>query len=145
VNAPNLVPGGRVGSLIDFSDLFPTICELAGVRVPPGLTLDGRSYAKYLRGEGEVPREWIFNQYRPDRVVRDTRYKLWDSGKFYDLQADPDEQRPLEPGADAVADHARARLQAVLDSMPPDTPLPFPPRSLSAFRLRRAAMESRPH
>jgi arylsulfatase A-like enzyme len=139
VNSPKLVPGGRVGSLTDFTDVFPTLCDFAGAPLPRGVTLDGHSYKSYLQGKGDVPRKWIFNEYRPDRVVRDTRYKLWDNGKFYDLERDPDEQRPLEPGSDPAADRVRAELQAVLKAMPPDTPLPFPHRSLSAFRQRAAA------
>ncbi|MGH7956690.1 MAG: sulfatase-like hydrolase/transferase, partial [Opitutaceae bacterium] len=144
VNSPKLVPGGRVASLTDFTDVFPTICEFAGVPIPAQLTLDGHSHAKYLRGKGEAPRKWIFNQYRPDRVVRDSRYKLWDNGKFHDLEADPEEARPLAPGSNAAADRVRAHLQTVLDGMPDDTPLPFPHRSLSAFRQRAAAKKSEP-
>ncbi len=138
VNSPKLVPGGRVGSLTDFTDVFPTICDFAGVPVPAHLTLDGHSYKNYLQGRGEVPRQWIFNEYRPDRVVRDTRYKLWDNGNFYDLETDPTESRPLVAGVDAAADRARVQLQAVLKGMPADTPLPFPHRSLSAFRQNAA-------
>lgn len=139
VNSPKLVPGGRVGSLTNFTDMFPTICELAGAPIPNGLTLDGRSFAKYLGDKGTLPRQWIFNEYRPDRVVRDTRFKLYSSGKFYDLEADPAEALPIAPGTNAVADRGRAQLQAVLDGMPPDTPLPFSHLSLSAFRQRAAA------
>jgi len=141
VNSPKLISGGRVGSLTDFTDVLPTICDFAGVAIPATLTLDGHSYKKYLQGESEVPRSWIFNEYRPDRVVRDTRYKLWDNGKFYDLEADPAESQPLSPGTNTTAGRARAQLQAVLDRMPADTPLPFPHRSLSAFRQRAAAMK----
>ena len=139
VNSPKLVPGGRVGSMIDFSDIFPTLCEFAGAPLPAGIAIDGRSYASYLRGSAPVPRTWIFNEYRPHRVIRDTRFKLWNDGRLFDLAADPAEARPLAPGADAAADRARAQLQAVLDKMPESTPLPFPHLSLSAFRQRRAA------
>jgi arylsulfatase A len=119
--------------------LFPTLCDFAGAPLPRGVALDGHSYKNYLQGKGEIPRKWIFNEYRPDRVVRDARYKLWDNGKFYDLKNDPDEERPLALGSDPAADRVRAELQAVLKSMPADTPLPFPHRSLSAFRQRAAA------
>jgi arylsulfatase A len=139
VNSPKLVPGGRLGSMTDFSDVLPTICDFAGVKIPAGLTIDGKSYKNYLQGHGEVPRQWIFNQYRPDRVIRDTRYKLWDNGRFYDLEADPGEERPLAAGTNATADAVRAKFQMVLQGMPGDTPLPYPHRSLSAFRQRAAA------
>jgi arylsulfatase A-like enzyme len=134
VNSPKLVPGGRVGSLIDFTDIFPTLCELARAPLPRGVTLDGKSFAGYLAGDAPLPRKWIFNQYKPDRIVRDERFKLWNSGKLYDLGADPAELHPIAQGASQPADEARVRLQRVLDSMPSDMALPFSHRSLSAFR-----------
>jgi arylsulfatase A-like enzyme len=140
-NCPKLVPGGRVGALADSTDIFPTICDLCGVTPPDGVKLDGVSFAKFLRGEGKPPRTWIFNEYLPDRVVRDERFKLYANGKLFDLAADPDESKPLPAGASPESEAARGRLRAVLDSMPEDTPLPFPHRSLSAFRLRPAKQE----
>lgn len=141
VHSPRLVPAGRIGSMIDFSDIFPTMCELAGAAAPGGVAIDGRSYAGYILGKAAVPREWIFNEYRPYRVVRDGRFKLWNNGNLYDLASDPDESAPLKPSLNSEGDRARTRLQAVLDSMPADTPLPFPHLSLSAFRQRRAAVK----
>jgi arylsulfatase A-like enzyme len=143
INSPKLVPGGRVADLTDFTDIFPTMCEIAGIVPKTSLALDGQSYAGYLFNRGEVPRKWIFNEYRPDRVVRDARFKLYNSGSLYDLQADPGESKPIPVGSSAVADRARRELQTVLDSMPPDTPLPFPHRSLSAFRQRAALATKR--
>lgn len=139
VHAPGLVPGGRVGSLADFTDLFPTLCAFARVPPPTGVTLDGRSLAGFLTGGTPEPRSWIFGHYHPDRVVRDARFKLWHDGRLYDLEADPGETRPLPAGVGGEAAAARARLQAVLDGMPGDTPLPFPHRSLSAFRQLAAS------
>ncbi|MBL9198972.1 MAG: sulfatase-like hydrolase/transferase [Opitutaceae bacterium] len=140
VNSPRLVPGGRTSALIDFSDIFPTLAAFAGAPRPRGVAIDGRSYAEYLRGRAPLPREWIFNQYRPHRVVRDARFKLWGDGRLFDLAADPGEERPVPAGSSAAADAARARLAAALASLPQqDAPLPFAHRSLSAFKQRREA------
>ena len=141
VHSPKLVPGGRIASLTDFTDIFPTICELARVPTPAKLALDGKSLAGFLLGKGELPRKWIFNEYRPDRVVRGDRFKLYGTGNLYDLEGDPGETKPVGAGVNPAADRARRELQTVLDSMPADTPLPFPHRSLSAFR-QRAAMQA---
>ena len=64
-NCPARFPGGRTVPLADFSDVFPTLCELTGVPLPAGVVLDGRSQATVLLGlPGAVPpRHWIFNQY----------------------------------------------------------------------------------
>jgi arylsulfatase A-like enzyme len=133
INAPALVPGGRTMKLADFSDLLPTFCELAGVKIPSKLAMDGRSFAGFLRGTAREPRQWIFNMYGDERVVRDGRYKLYNDGRFFDLARDRDERENLTQGANAE----RKRLQAVLDAMPPNTPPPFELRSLSAFSRRQ--------
>ena len=139
-NSPKLIPGGRTLPLADFSDVFPTLCELAGAPLPAGVTLDGRSFAGYLRGErgAKPPRDWIFNQYHINRVVRDTRFKLYSDGRLFDANADPEEQLDLAGSTEADAVAARQRLQRVLTSLPPDAPPPFLLRSQSGFKLRAA-------
>ncbi|MEW6304215.1 MAG: sulfatase-like hydrolase/transferase [Verrucomicrobiota bacterium] len=138
VNCPARIPGGRTIALADFTDVFPTICELARVPLPPGLLLDGRSHASaLLRPSGARPaRQWIFNQYHTRRVVRDERYKLYSTGEFYDLARDGDEQRNLAGSGETGAAAAQGKLQAVLDSLPPDASPPFRLMSQSGFNLR---------
>lgn len=140
VNCPARIVGGRTAPLADFTDLLPTLCDLTGAPRPAGVTLDGQSFAAFLGSTGPPPRAWIFNEYGADRVVSDGRYKLTSRGTLFDLAADPDERQPLS-APDAAASAARARLRAVLDGMPPVRPLPFPHRSLSAFRLRAPAAD----
>lgn len=133
IHAPGIVPGGRTMKLADFSDLLPTFCDLAGFPAPSDLAIDGFSFAGFLRGKAREPRQWIFNMYGDQRVVRNARYKLYSDGRFFDLMRDPDEQQNLKEGADSE----RKRLQAVLDAMPPNAPPPFELRSLSAFVRRQ--------
>ncbi|HIQ22804.1 MAG TPA: hypothetical protein EYH34_16385 [Planctomycetes bacterium] len=138
VNWPGVVPAGRTSqALIDCSDLFPTLLELANVPTPAGVTLDGRSFAPILRGmsDRQAPRQWIFSQYAGHRVIRDRRYKLHNDGRFYDLLRDPLERHPLQPPAESPQAAARQRLQRALDRLPRDAPLWFVPRSISARRL----------
>lgn len=139
-NCPRQIPGGRVVPLADFSDVYPTVCELSGIRLPENVVLDGRSCAAFLRGgaAAKPPREWIFNQFHTLRVVRDERFKLYSDGRFFDADADPEERHdlgtPSAPGAAA----SRGKLQRVLDSLPADAPPPFPLRSQAVFKLRSA-------
>jgi arylsulfatase A-like enzyme len=142
VNAPGRVPGGRTVKLADFSDVFPTVCELAGIEIPKSLTLDGRSQATVLRDPGAKPvREWIFNQLHTRRVVRDERFKLYSTGELFDAEADREETRNLAGSDDPTATAARKRLQGVLDSLPPDAPPPIKLLSQSAFKLRAAGVK----
>lgn len=139
IHSPQLVKGGRTAPLADFTDILPTICDLAGAKPPASLTLDGKSFAPFLRGEAAAPRRWVFNHYADERVARDERFKLKNNGDLFNLDADPGEQQALPK--DVAAD-ARARLQAVLDQMPASTPLPFPHRSLSAFKKNAEAAKA---
>lgn len=137
VYGPRYVPGGRTLKLTDFSDLFPTLCELAGAPLPEGVVLDGRSFAKTLLDPSvPEPRRWIFNQYHAERLVSDGRFKLYNDGRLFDLDSDFHEQKDIASSDDPVVQAAKERLQAALDSLPPDADPPFPVRSQSAFRLR---------
>jgi arylsulfatase A-like enzyme len=49
-NSPKLVPAGRVLPLADFTDLYPTFCELAEVPLSPKHKPDGKSFAQFLLG-----------------------------------------------------------------------------------------------
>ncbi|MBI4582230.1 MAG: sulfatase-like hydrolase/transferase [Planctomycetes bacterium] len=112
--------------LVDFSDILPTVLDVAGTK-PPENVLDGRSFGPVLLGQTAryAPREWIFSQLGSKRVVRDKRYKLWSDGRLFDLTADPLEQHDLATGDAPDSRAARQRLQSVLDSLPPDVKLPF--------------------
>jgi arylsulfatase A len=135
-NCPALVPGGRTAALADFTDVFPTVCEFAGVPLPTGRELDGRSLAPYLLGRvDKPPRDWIFCQYHKRRAVRDERFKLYNTGELYDVAADPAETTDLTASADPAVVATRTKLEGVHRSLPPDNPPPFKLRSQSAFKL----------
>jgi len=149
VNCPKLVPGGRFSdSMVDASDILPTLAELAGAKLPEGVAIDGQSFATELLGKSLSDRRpWCHTQYYTRRVVRDQRFKLYSTGEFYDLAADPLEQHNLSGSKTLADDHAaitaQQQLQKVLGSFPLDAQLWFEPRSISARRLRaeRQALE----
>jgi arylsulfatase A-like enzyme len=129
---PGRVSAGVVADdLVDLSDVLPTVCELAGIALPPEPELDGVSFAPRLLGRPFEGREWVFEyhdprpgnpSFPPVRFVRGRRYKLYDSGELFDLVADPDERSPLAEGASEEARAARASLAAVLASFPERSP-----------------------
>ena len=149
VNCPALVPEGRESDdLIDASDILPTLAALAGAELPEGITMDGRSFVPQLFGKAsEQPwRPWCFTQYYKTRVVRGQRFKLYSTGKFYDLSEDPLERHNLTGTAAMDNQQARAahtRLQQVLASLPPDAELPWEFRSISARKIRAQEEERR--
>jgi arylsulfatase A len=108
--------------LVSSVDFLPTICEAAGIEIPDDL--DGVSFLPRLKGQAGSPRKWLYSWYSPrqraDLTVKecafDHNYKLYRSGKFFDLNADPDEQNPLsvaELSGDAAT--AAKQLQSALD------------------------------
>lgn len=145
VYGPGQIPPGRTAPLTDYSDVLPTLAELAGAALPTDRRIDGRSYAAFLRGQAATfERPFALTALNDERVVRDLRYKLYSRGELYDLQADPAEATNLIDSAAPEARAARERLAAVLAGLPPDAPLGFEPESVASrrYRAERAAGES---
>ena len=90
----------------------------------PNLKIDGQSFLPQLKGETGTPRESIYMWYsrtgnvRSAKVfARNQRYKLYESGRFYDVKNDRFEKTPLDDDSlDAQARAIKALLQARLDS-----------------------------
>ncbi len=120
---PAMTKVGRVNrDLISSVDILPTLCEAAGVVVPPNI--DGVSFAKQLRGEQGAPRKWLYSWYSPrqqaDLTVKEysqnQNYKLYRTGEFFDLTADPFEQKKLSRDSlTGEAAMAAVELQGVLE------------------------------
>ena len=98
---PGTIPKGKVShEILDFSDLLPTFCDVAGIEPPAGI--DGKTLLPTLRGGSEKHRDWIYMWYSRNgnnsaakQFTRDQRYKLYGSGKFFDVQEDVLEKEPL--------------------------------------------------
>ena len=95
-------PGTTNQDLIDFSDVLPTICAAASISLPAALDLDGHSFLPQLKGEAGQPRQWIYNWYSRNGEIakasvfaRNHRYKLYQSGEFYEVPNDYLEKNPL--------------------------------------------------
>ena len=126
VSWPGHVSSNKISNaLIDFTDIFPTFLDLAGVAPkkewPVGTTkehIDGYSFKNVLLDKAErSDREWalgmggqnnarltkdgVKNQHEfRDRVLRNERYKLYigpdrKPEKFFDLEADPYEENNI--------------------------------------------------
>jgi arylsulfatase A len=116
---PGTTPAGAVcEDLTDSTDFRPTFTALAGAGSSDDRTLDGIDLGPVLRGEGRHARTWVHVQLGDERAVRDHRWKLFHDGRLFDTVNDPQELRPIAPGAGgAELRAARERLQAVLASL----------------------------
>ena len=118
-------PAGKIcDDLIDFTDFFPTLAQIAGAEIPETLTIDGKSFLPQLKGEKATPREWILCHYdprwgvwKPCRFVQNKRWKLYDDGRLFDLQADLLEKSPIRDGQDGEVPQIRRKFQRILDKM----------------------------
>ena len=126
-NWPGTIPPDSVTTdLIDASDFLPTILEAAEITPPYGYFMDGRSFLPQLKGETGNPRDWIYFHFEPmsgrvhrfARFIRDHRWKLYDDGRLFDLNADPEEESAFEPSTDnEERTEARTRLAPVFEQM----------------------------
>jgi arylsulfatase A-like enzyme len=136
IAGPGLPKGRKTEAFCYLLDLYPTLCELAGVTVPE--SSEGRSLAPLLRARGDRGRDCIFTAYRQgQRAVRDERFKLiryphLNKSQLFDLRRDPAETSDLS----ADPRHAKrlgqmtallARQQALAgDTLPLATNRPLP-------------------
>jgi arylsulfatase A-like enzyme len=94
---PGIPEGQKSDALVYLYDLYPTVCDAAGVPVPD--SIDGKSLMPIIHGNAKSVRETLLGAYRESqRMIRDSRWKLirYRAGgqrhtQLFDLSADPDE------------------------------------------------------
>jgi iduronate 2-sulfatase len=132
VVAPSVTKAGTTTSvLVESVDIYPTLCELAGLPLPEGL--DGRSFDKTLADPTAANREAVIHVYPRrnllGRAVRTERYRLveWKQPgaepetavfELYDYESDPEETRNLAEDRQEVV----AELRAILSHEPEAKP-----------------------
>jgi len=98
------IPKGSTDAFAYLMDIFPTICDLIGVKIPDGL--DAQSLAPILTGKAQKVRDYCFTCYTDvQRSIRDQQWKLIrypkiNYSQLFDLQNDPHEMQNLadQPG-----------------------------------------------
>ena len=129
IAAPKHSGGQRVRSLVEFTDIYPTLLELAGLPAPRGThpdptresQLDGQSLVPLLDDpEGKI-REWAISRYGNGETIKTHRYRYTEyldgKGKvtgrmMFDHQTDPEEIVNIADDPNA-AEH-RQRLASTL-------------------------------
>lgn len=121
-------------SLIEFSDFYPTLAELAGMPIgteaESGMRTDGQSFYPVLTGKSHSPRKTVFVHYDPrwgknvnrfrNQFVRTLEYKLYADGRFYNLASDVLEERPLATDSLSSTEIEEYRLlRTELEKHPP--------------------------
>ncbi len=110
-------PGTTCQDLVDLSDMFPTLCELTGAKLPEQ-TIHGHSFAPQLLGKPAHPREWIHIQNAGDRQLRSHDYMLNNQNELREVRElweDPAKPNPSNESEKAAA--ARKTLQQAFDTL----------------------------
>jgi iduronate 2-sulfatase len=131
--------GGAFAGPVESVDVFPTLCEVAGVPAPQGL--DGRSFAAAIKDPADAPKEAAAFQVFPrtgkesgagqllGRAVRTDRYRLveWKKAsalaesaeiELYDFQTDPRETKNVAAEQPEVVAKLRAMLTEQGEALP---------------------------
>jgi len=119
---------GRSDALINHCDIFATLEELSGARLPEDYVIDGHSFAPLLQGKPFKERAWIFSYYKFQRMLRDKRWLLDGNGRFFDCGTERAEvgYRDVTDSGEPDVLAARKRFSAILEGLPgpdPDDPI----------------------
>ena len=134
VSGPGVPRGAVSEALVNSTDLFVTIMEMAGIdpaeTIPADVTHDSVSFLDTLSDPAASPRDWVYADEffggfegveTADYAMRDERYKLMRFDgveEFYDLQADPYEHENLLAGALSAEERAAyGKLQAEIEKL----------------------------
>jgi iduronate 2-sulfatase len=131
ISAPGMKPGQRTEAFAETVDLYPTLCELAGVPLP--IKPDGLSLVQVLRDPQSTTKDHAFHVYPRHpllgRSIRTDRYRLveWKAPgaapdtavlELYDYQKDPLEKKNI--AAEDVT--TVASLRKILNQYPEAQP-----------------------
>lgn len=119
VSVPGRTTGGATAARVELLDLFPTLCELAGLKPPP--TVQGRSFAAVLGDPQREFRDVVYSRFGPGEAVIAGNFIYTSYGQagemLFDLQADPDERQNLAGREDfgnvlaTMRQHLRSRQE----------------------------------
>ncbi len=94
VRGPGLAEGAAAPAFVEFVDIHPTLCELAGVPIPAG-AVHGNSFAAVLKNPAAPHRDHAYTRFGPGDSIAsaDYHYVRWtgerDSVLLIDRENDP--------------------------------------------------------
>ena len=112
LQVPWLEGGLETDALVEFIDIYPTLCDLAGLEIPPHL--QGESLRKYFNDPALPGKPYVFSRFIRGESVKnaDYRYTEWlnpESSRYadmlYDHHNDPEENHNIaaeEPYTDII-------------------------------------------
>lgn len=137
ISYPGMGQTGKISrSIVEIIDLYPTLSDLAGLKVPEYVT--GRSFKKILNNPDQRTRNNALSQMSGGYTLRtpEYRYTRWGNGgpgmiELYDRHADPGEMKNLakykqyEPVIKKLDTQLTKRIKEVA----------VPPKGLKVFKI----------
>jgi arylsulfatase A-like enzyme len=111
---PALPKGTVVDDLVDITDVFPTVCELAKTKIPETVLIRGRSIVPQMQGKEGVLRTWTHQGINKKFSVFDGSWRLSGKGSLIDARNLPAEP-PASAELGAEVSSLVARLKLLLD------------------------------
>lgn len=97
VRVPGMEGNQRVEGIVEFVDIYPTLCELSGLEAPDHL--QGRSLLPLLTGSASTVKEAAFGRYHGGESLKMERYQYSEWGNqarmLYDHESDPAENQNI--------------------------------------------------
>jgi arylsulfatase A-like enzyme len=117
ITGPKVPAGKRRDALCYLRDLYPTICDLAGVPIPK--SVESKSLKPVITGKQDAIYTEIYGYFRDkQRMVRNKRYKLihyphLNRYQLFDLVSDPNELRDIsqEPASEETMESLKRKLK----------------------------------
>ncbi len=122
------IPKGKVrDAQVYLRELYPTTCDLAGIKVPK--TVAGKSFSKVITGQQDATHEHVFCYFRDkQRMIRDSRWKLIhyphiDRWQLFDLQNDQHEINDLSDDPARTGEMKRLKVLLRAEQVAASDPL----------------------
>jgi len=122
----------RVGTVVEYIDIYPTLCELAGLPEPQENQFQGRSIVPLLRGEIDTEKRYAIGRYVTGDTIFDGRYRYSEfranrgagdllSRMLYDHYTDPRENVNIvdKPEKAAIVEELARELNRVMQLTDP--------------------------
>ena len=150
---PGTLPAGQDrGQLAVGMDIFTTVAEAIGAKLPADRTIDGRSWLGFLKDQGKPGHERLFFEWAGQAGVREGRWKLMlnaidqvsggkatrvppdDAVFLADVQADPGERTNVRDAHPEVAQRLTRLHEQWKASIAADPTASKPPATMPAGR-----------
>ncbi len=119
IAGPGIEPGTRTDAMVYLRELFPSTCELAGLKVPE--SVEAKSFAPTLRGETQSHHNAIFGYFTTtQRMIRTAGnwklivYPEIEKTQLFDLNSDPFEIDDVSEVEDESIQMKRNELESAL-------------------------------